>query len=93
MQIVKAQIIWSSNKSEGSKPNGNEDKVTGEQYIYLSLNESAKDAVAMSSSICAVLFLHGYLGFEVTAFKESLMLLTCNSPFEFSSFSCVRKWK
>ncbi|CAH7393359.1 conserved hypothetical protein [Vibrio chagasii] len=85
MQIVKAQIIWILEQI--SKPNGNEDKVTGEQYIYLS-SMRVQDAVAMSSPyLCGAPSLTAIWGFMHRFQREFNKLVNCNSPFEFSSFS------
>ncbi|MEZ9783425.1 hypothetical protein BCV08_10705 [Vibrio breoganii] len=85
MQVVKAQIVWVLEQL--SKPNGNEDKVTGEQYIYLS-SMRVQDAVAMSSSyLCGAPSLTAIWGFMHHYQREFNKLVNCDSPFEFSSFS------
>ncbi|MEZ8241349.1 type I-F CRISPR-associated protein Csy2 [Vibrio splendidus] len=85
MQVVKAQIVWVLEQI--SKPNGNEDKVTGEQYIYLS-SMRVQDAVAMSSSyLCGAPSLTAIWGFMHHYQREFNKLVNCDSPFEFSSFS------
>lgn len=85
MQVVKAQIVWVLEQL--SKPNGNEDKVTGEQYIYLS-SMRVQDAVAMSSPyLCGAPSLAAIWGFMHHYQREFNKLVNCDSPFEFSSFS------
>ncbi|WP_102402121.1 type I-F CRISPR-associated protein Csy2 [Vibrio cyclitrophicus] len=85
MQVVKAQIVWILEQL--SKPNGNEDKVTGEQYIYLS-SMRVQDAVAMSSPyLCGAPSLAAIWGFMHHYQREFNKLVNCDSPFEFSSFS------
>ncbi|MFA0491184.1 type I-F CRISPR-associated protein Csy2 [Vibrio splendidus] len=85
MQVVKAQIIWILEQI--SKPSSNEDKVTGEQYIYLS-SMRVQDAVAMSSSyLCGAPSLTAIWGFMHHYQREFNKLVNCDSPFEFSSFS------
>lgn len=85
MQVVKAQIVWILEQL--SKPNGNEDKVTGEQYIYLS-SMRVQDAVAMSSPyLCGAPSLTAIWGFMHRYQREFNKLVNCDSPFEFSSFS------
>ncbi|MDH5934441.1 type I-F CRISPR-associated protein Csy2 [Vibrio splendidus] len=85
MQVVKAQIVWILEQL--SKPNGNEDKVTGEQYIYLS-SMRVQDAVAMSSPyLCGAPSLTAIWGFMHHYQREFNKLVNSDSPFEFSSFS------
>ncbi|KPM00812.1 type I-F CRISPR-associated protein Csy2 [Vibrio splendidus] len=85
MQVVKAQIVWVLEQI--SKPNGNEDKVTGEQYIYLS-SMRVQDAVAMSSPyLCGAPSLTAIWGFMHRYQREFNKLANCDSLFEFSSFS------
>ncbi|CAK1735390.1 type I-F CRISPR-associated protein Csy2 [Vibrio crassostreae] len=85
MQVVKAQIVWLLEQL--SKPNGNEDKVTGEQYIYLS-SMRVQDAVAMSNPyLCGAPSLTAIWGFMHHYQREFNKLVNCDSPFEFSSFS------
>ncbi|NOI76981.1 hypothetical protein F0224_14925 [Vibrio coralliilyticus] len=85
MQVVKAQIVWILEQI--SKPNGNEDKVTGEQYIYLS-SMRVQDAVAMSSPyLCGAPSLTAIWGFMHHYQREFNKLVNSDSPFEFSSFS------
>ncbi|PMG18450.1 type I-F CRISPR-associated protein Csy2 [Vibrio splendidus] len=85
MQVVKAQIVWVLEQL--SKPNGNEDKVTGEQYIYLS-SMRVQDAAAMSSPyLCGIPSLTAIWGFMHRYQREFNKLVNCDSPFEFSSFS------
>ncbi|QFT13348.1 CRISPR-associated protein (plasmid) [Vibrio sp. THAF190c] len=85
MQVIKAQIVWILEQL--SKPNGNEDKVTGEQYIYLS-SMRVQDAVAMSSPyLCGAPSLAAIWGFMHHYQREFNKLVNCDSPFEFSSFS------
>ncbi|MFA0000033.1 type I-F CRISPR-associated protein Csy2 [Vibrio lentus] len=85
MQVVKAQIVWLLEQL--SKPNGNEDKVTGEQYIYLS-SMRVQDAVAMSNPyLCGAPSLTAIWGFTHHYQREFNKLVNCDSPFEFSSFS------
>ncbi|WP_210447518.1 type I-F CRISPR-associated protein Csy2 [Vibrio crassostreae] len=85
MQVVKAQIVWVLEQL--SKPNGNEDKVTGEQYIYLS-SMRVQDAVAMSSPyLCGAPSLTAIWGFMHRYQREFNKLANCDSLFEFSSFS------
>ncbi|MCG9582067.1 hypothetical protein L1D13_05275 [Vibrio tubiashii] len=85
MQVVKAQIVWILEQL--SKLIGNEDKVTGEQYIYLS-SMRVQDAVAMSSPyLCGAPSLTAIWGFMHRYQREFNKLVHCDSPFEFSSFS------
>ncbi|WP_261882807.1 type I-F CRISPR-associated protein Csy2 [Vibrio pelagius] len=85
MQVVKAQIVWILEQL--SKPNGNEGKVTGEQYIYLS-SMRVQDAVAMSSPyLCGAPSLTAIWGFMHHYQREFNKLVNCDSPFEFPSFS------
>ncbi|PMM76587.1 type I-F CRISPR-associated protein Csy2 [Vibrio sp. 10N.261.46.F12] len=85
MQVAKAQIVWVLEQL--SKPNGNEDKLTGEQYIYLS-SMRVQDAVAMSSPyLCGAPSLTAIWGFMHHYQREFNKLVNCDSPFEFSSFS------
>ncbi|KZX65936.1 hypothetical protein A3712_17485 [Vibrio sp. HI00D65] len=85
MQVAKAQIVWVLEQL--SKPNGNQDKVTGEQYIYLS-SMRVQDAVAMSSQyLCGAPSLTAIWGFMHRYQREFNKLVNCNSLFEFSSFS------
>ncbi|NAZ97210.1 type I-F CRISPR-associated protein Csy2 [Vibrio toranzoniae] len=85
MQVVKAQIVWLLEQL--SKPNGNEDKVTGEQYIYLS-SMRVQDAVAMSNPyLCGAPSLTAIWGFMHHYQREFNKLVNCDSPLEFSSFS------
>ncbi len=85
MQVVKAQIVWILEQL--SKPIGNEDKVTGEQYIYLS-SMRVQDAVAMSCPyLCGVPSLTAIWGFMHRYQREFNNLANCDSLFEFSSFS------
>ncbi|MEZ8615781.1 type I-F CRISPR-associated protein Csy2 [Vibrio splendidus] len=85
MQVAKAQIVWVLEQL--SKPNGNEDKVAGEQYIYLS-SMRVQDAVAMSSPyLCGAPSLTAIWGFMHRYQREFNKLINCDSPFEFSSFS------
>ncbi|MEZ9603373.1 type I-F CRISPR-associated protein Csy2 [Vibrio sp. 10N.261.55.A10] len=85
MQVVKAQIVWVLEQL--SKPNSNEDKVAGEQYIYLS-SMRVQDAVAMSSPyLCGAPSLTAIWGFMHRYQREFNKRANCDSPFEFSSFS------
>ncbi|WP_373937533.1 hypothetical protein L0990_09500 [Vibrio kanaloae] len=85
MQVVKAQIVWVLEQL--SKPSSNEDKVTGEQYIYLS-SMRVQDAVAMSSPyLCGAPSLTAIWGFMHHYQREFNKLVNCDSPFELSSFS------
>ncbi len=85
MQVVKAQIVWVL--EELSKPTSNQDKVTGEQYIYLS-SMRVQDAVAMSSPyLCGAPSLTAIWGFMHRYQREFNKLVNCDSPFEFSSFA------
>ncbi|NOH95111.1 hypothetical protein F0229_21590 [Vibrio sp. AIC-3] len=85
MQVAKAQIVWILEQL--SKPNGNEDKVTGEQYIYLS-SMRVQDAVAMSSPyLSGAPALAAIWGFMHRYQREFNQLVNCDSLFEFSSFS------
>ncbi|MCC2524999.1 type I-F CRISPR-associated protein Csy2 [Vibrio coralliilyticus] len=85
MQIVKAQIVWVLEQL--SKPIGNENEVTGEQYIYLS-SMRVQDAVAMGSPyLCGAPSLTAIWGFMHRYQREFNKLVNSDSPFEFSSFS------
>ena len=85
MQVAKAQIVWVLEQL--SKPNGNEDKVAGEQYIYLS-SMRVQGAVAMSSPyLCGAPSLTAIWGFMHHYQREFNKLVNCDSPFDFSSFS------
>ncbi|NOH99067.1 type I-F CRISPR-associated protein Csy2 [Vibrio sp. 99-70-13A1] len=85
MQVIKAQIVWVLEQI--SKPSSNEDKVTGEQYIYLS-SMRVQGAVAMSSPyLCGAPSLTAIWGFMHHYQREFNKLVNCDSPFEFSSFS------
>ena len=85
MQVVKAQIVWVLEQL--SKPIDNEDKVAGEQYIYLS-SMRAQDVVAMSCPyLCGTPSLTAIWGFMHHYQREFNKLVNCDSSFNFSSFS------
>ncbi len=85
MQVVKAQIVWILEQL--SKSIGNADKVTDEQYIYLSAMR-VQDAVAMSCPyLCGAPSLTAIWGFMHCYQGEFNKLANCDSVFEFSSFS------
>ncbi|WP_318433837.1 type I-F CRISPR-associated protein Csy2 [Photobacterium leiognathi] len=85
MQVVKAQIVWILEQL--SKSIGNADKVTDEQYIYLSAMR-VQDAVAMSCPyLCGAPSLTAIWGFMHRYQGEFNKLANCDSLFEFSSFS------
>lgn len=85
IQVVKAQIIWVLEQL--SQPISNEDKITGEQYIYLS-SIRVQDAVAISCPyLCGAPSMTAIWGFMHRYQREFNKLVNCDSPFEFSSFS------
>ncbi|MFN1616834.1 type I-F CRISPR-associated protein Csy2 [Vibrio rotiferianus] len=85
MRVVKAQIVWVLEQL--SKPTSNQDKVTGEQYIYLS-SMRVQDAGAMSSPyLCGAPSMTAIWGFMHRYQREFNKLVNCDSLFEFSSFS------
>ncbi|MDF2152877.1 type I-F CRISPR-associated protein Csy2 [Vibrio sp. CAU 1672] len=85
IQVVKAQVVWVLNKL--SKPQKNQDRCEGEQYIYLS-SLRVQDSLAMSCPyLCGAPSLTAIWGFVHHYQRELNRITNRDGLYEFSGFS------